>query len=35
VNDLTEIVALIGNHLQELGVRLGTKWRIWLWLFRP
>jgi hypothetical protein len=35
VNDLTEIGALMARHLKQLGVNLGMKWRIWLWLFRP
>ena len=35
VSDVTQIVALIADHLHELGVRMGIKWRIWLWLFRP
>jgi len=35
VNDLTEIGELVARHLRELGVQLGMKWRIWLWLFRP
>ena len=35
VNDLTEIGELIAKHLRVLGVQLGLKWRIWLWLFRP
>jgi len=35
VNDLTEIGELMARHLRALGVQLGMKWRIWLWLFRP
>jgi hypothetical protein len=35
VHDLTEIGELIARHLRALGVQLGLKWRIWLWLFRP
>jgi hypothetical protein len=35
VNDLAEIVELMARHLRALGVHLGMKWRIWLWLFRP
>jgi len=34
VRDVTEIGVLIAEHLKSLGVSLGMKWRIWLWLFR-
>jgi hypothetical protein len=35
VSDLTEIGSLIAKYLKEMGVRLGLRWRLWLWLFRP
>jgi hypothetical protein len=35
VSDLTEIASLIAKYVTEMGVRLGMKWRLWLWLFRP
>ena len=33
VNDVTEISMLIAQQLSTLGVDLGLKWRLWLWLF--
>jgi hypothetical protein len=34
IRDVTEISMLIAQHLRGLGVDLGMKWRLWLWLFR-
>jgi hypothetical protein len=34
ISDVTEIAVLIMEHLREMGVQFGMKWRIWLWLFR-
>jgi hypothetical protein len=33
VSDVTEISMLIAQQLRILGVDLGLKWRLWLWLF--
>lgn len=34
-SDLAGILEPIGKHLEELGVRIGSKWRVCLWLLRP
>jgi hypothetical protein len=34
IRELTEVGAFIAPYLAQMGVRLGAKWKVWLWLFR-
>lgn len=35
VKELTEIELFLLPYLESMKVRLGTRWKIWKWLFRP
>jgi hypothetical protein len=35
VSDASRIPFVIAECLKQTQVRLGIKWRLWLWLFRP
>ncbi len=34
VEDLCDVTAFLASYLESMKVRLGFRWRLWLWLFR-